>query len=309
VADNPPFGAVLTYHLAEGFESREAQRQADEKARREAGKAITFPAWEALEAERRQAAPALELVIRDADGAVIRRVPAPAEKGFHRVAWDLRHPYRGSIETPDNWQGLPPKGFLVAPGEYSAELVLEENGKTRALAGPVSFAVERLYEGALEGAPMADVHAFWQEVAAVEGQLSAARYALDDAVETVEGMQTALAKTPAAPGKLDTQLHALRQRLYDIDQGLNGHRSKQAIGADEVHRVGNWLSHAKMGVSSSSYGPTPAHRQSLAYAREALTPLREQLNGILQTELPALRAALLEAGAPWSPGQVVPAGE
>jgi photosystem II stability/assembly factor-like uncharacterized protein len=309
VADNPPFGAVLTYHLAEGFESREATRQADEKARREAGKAITFPAWEALEAERREAAPALELVIRDADGTVIRRVSAPAEKGFHRVAWDLRHPYRGAIETPDNWQGLPPKGFLVAPGEYSAELVLEENGEVRALAGPVSFAVERLYEGALEGAPMAEVHAFWQAVAAVEGQLSAARYALDDAVETVEAMQTALAKTPAAPGELDARLHGLRQRLYDLDQGLNGHRSKQAIGADEVHRVGNWLSHAKLGVSSASYGPTPAHRQSLAYAREALAPLREQLNGILETELPALRAALLEAGAPWSTGQVVPAGE
>ncbi|MHA7814988.1 MAG: VPS10 domain-containing protein [Pseudohaliea sp.] len=309
VADNPPFGAVLTYHLAEGFESREAKRQADEKARREAGKAVSFPAWEALEAERREAAPALELLIRDADGTVIRRVPAPAEKGFHRVAWDLRHPYRGSIETPDNWQGLPPKGFLVEPGEYSAELVLEENGETRALAGPVSFAVERLYEGALEGAPMAEVQAFWQAVAAVEGQLSAARYALEDAVETVEAMQTALAKTPAAPGELDAELHALRQRLYDLDQGLNGHRSKQAIGADEVHRVGTWLSHAKMGVSNSSYGPTPAHRQSLGYAREALAPLREKLNGILQTELPALRAALLEAGAPWSPGQVVPAGE
>ncbi|HKK23238.1 MAG TPA: glycosyl hydrolase, partial [Pseudohaliea sp.] len=309
VADNPPFGAVLTYHLAEGFETREAARQAGEQARREAGKAITFPAWEAIEAERREAAPALELVIRDADDAVIRRVPAPVEKGFHRVAWDLRHPFSGAIETPDNWQGQPPKGFLVEPGTYSAELVLQHDGRRRALAGPVSFAVERLYEGALEGAPMAEVSAFWQDVAAVEGRLSAARYALDDAVEAVEALQTALAKTPEAPGELDGKLHDLRQRLYDLDRGLNGHRSKQAIGANEVHRVGNWLAHAKMGVSGSSYGPTPAHRQSLGYAREALAPLAEQLNGILERELPALRAALREAGAPWSMGQVVPAGE
>ena len=43
------------------------------------------------------------------------RLDAPTAKGLHRVAWDLRHPYYGSVETPPNWQGLLPSGFMVNP--------------------------------------------------------------------------------------------------------------------------------------------------------------------------------------------------
>jgi photosystem II stability/assembly factor-like uncharacterized protein len=306
LADNPPFGAVFTYHLAHGFPTREDKRQEAETARLDAGQSVSFAGWDAVEAERREAAPAVKLVIRDAEGNVVRRIDAPADKGFQRVAWDLRLPFSGAVETPPNWQGLPPQGFLVLPGEYSAELVLVKDGRTRALAGPVDVTVKRLREGALEGAPLEAVGEFWQSLSTLSGQVSAATYALEDAVEDVETMQKMLAASPEAPGDMDARLHALRQTLYDLDQALSGHRSKQEIGSYEKHRVGNWLMHATAGVANSTSGPTPAHRQSLKYASEAFAPIREELNSILTEELPALRQQLLEMGAPWGRGQVIP---
>jgi len=309
VADNPPFGAVLTYHLAEGFKTLEAERQASETAAMDAGEALRFPGWDAVEAERRQREPMLKLVIRDAGGNVIRRVDAPAEKGFHRVAWDLRHPYYGSVETPLNWQGLPPAGFMVRPGSYSAELVLLKDGQVRRLAAPVSFDVVRMYEKtALEGADLDVVDAFWKELASLSGQVSAARYALEDAFEDVDTMQAMLAATALDPGGLDTALHTLRDELYELDEALTGHKTRGEVGAYDVHRVTSWLFHARNGVDNTSYGPTPSHRKSLEYAQQVFAPIRERLNVIIERDLPALRQQLLDAGAPWGRGQVVPEG-
>ena len=305
-ADNPPFGAVLTYHLAEGFPTLESQRQEQEKEALDAGKSVSFAGWEAVEAERREQAPALLLVIRNAEGEVIRRVEAPTEKGFHRVAWDLRHPYYGSVETPPNWQGLQPTGFFALPGQYSAELVLVKDGQSRTLTEPVSFDVERLYEPALKGADLAAVDAFWKEYATLSGQVSAARYALDDAVEAIATLGKMRAGAPAAPAGFDGELHAVRQELYAIDEGLTGHKSKDAVGDYDAHHVTDWLGHAYSGVSSASYGPTPSHRTSLGYARDAFMPLRERLNRVIEVRLPELRKQLLDAGAPWGAGQVVP---
>ncbi|MGE5126009.1 MAG: VPS10 domain-containing protein, partial [Betaproteobacteria bacterium] len=91
-APNPPFGAVFTYHLAEELRSREKERQEKEKPLLEAGKDTPFPGWDAVEAERREPKPELILVVRDANGNVVRRLDGPTGKGFHRVAWDLRLP-------------------------------------------------------------------------------------------------------------------------------------------------------------------------------------------------------------------------
>jgi len=308
VADNPPFGAVLTYHLAEGFPTAEKQRQEQEKAALKDNKAVKFPGWDSVIAEQRETAPALKLVIKNSDGQVIRRIEAPTKKGFHRVAWDLRHPYSGSVETPPNWQGLPPSGFMAIPGQYSAELVLVEDGASRVLDGPVSFAVNRLYEPALKGAPLEEVNAFWMELAQVSGQVSAASYALDDAVEDIEILYKMLAASATPPGDLESTLHQLRQELYVLEEALSGNQSKGSIGAYDEHRITSWLWHAYGGVSDSTYGPTPAHRQSLDNAKTSFAPVRDRLNSILSEDLPAIRRALNERGAPWGRGQAIPAG-
>lgn len=308
VADNPPFGAVLTYHLAEGFMTAEKQRQEQEKAALKDNKAVEFPGWDSVIDEQRETAPALKLVIKNSDGQVIRRIEAPTKKGFHRVAWDLRHPYSGSVETPPNWQGLPPSGFMAIPGQYSAELVLIKDGASRVLDGPVSFAVNRLYEPALKGAPLEEVNAFWTELAQVSGQVSAATYALDDAVEDVEILYKMLAASAISPGDLESTLHQLRQELYVLEEALSGNQSKGSIGAYDEHRITSWLWHAYGGVSDSTYGPTPAHRQSLDNAKTSFAPVRDRLNSIMNEELPAIRRALNERGAPWGRGQAIPAG-
>ncbi|MCG8457393.1 MAG: hypothetical protein MI919_14040, partial [Holophagales bacterium] len=119
VAPNPPFGAVLTYYLKDDLETRETVRQGQEKAASKAGEAVAFPGWEAVERERREPEPGIWLIVRDAEGRIVRRIPGPTGAGFHRVAWDLRYPTPIAVELveppPPEW-GEPPRGLMVAPG-------------------------------------------------------------------------------------------------------------------------------------------------------------------------------------------------
>ena len=310
VADNPPFGAVFTYYLRDGYSTGAERRRQDEAKKLDDGGQVVFPGWEIVEAERRESNPAIKVIIRDQNGEVVRRLDVPTGKGFHRIAWDLRYPYYGSVETPPNWQGLPPSGFLAMPDTtYSAELVITTESEIRVLDGPTDFYVRRMKEPTLEGAPMTEVAAFWESYAEVAGQVSAAEYALEDIVEDIEILQSMLKASAAVPGDLDLRLSQLKQVTHDLDQAISGDKSRGEIGGYDVHRIKNWLWHAYGGVGNSTYGPTPEHHLSLDNARQALQPVRSLINEILEKTLPEIRQDLRHSRAPWGRGQLVPHGE
>ncbi len=92
IADNPPFGAVITYYLPEPILTSKEQRREKEKEIEKQGGDTPYPGWDALAAERAEEDPAVVLTIRDSQGTVVRKLEGPAKAGFHRVAWDLRYP-------------------------------------------------------------------------------------------------------------------------------------------------------------------------------------------------------------------------
>jgi len=115
IAPNPPFGAVFTYHLREDLSTEKKSRQEREKTAIENKDAVEFPGWQAIEDERREPEPKVWLIVKNADGEIVRRVEGPIEKGFHRVAWDLRYPRPDALELadppPPTWGG-PPQGLM-----------------------------------------------------------------------------------------------------------------------------------------------------------------------------------------------------
>ena len=121
VAPNPPFGAVFTYYLKDGYKSKKAERQEAEKKTAEEGGDTPNPGWDALLAEAQEEAPGVLFTISDASGNVVRRMTAPAGKGFHRVAWDLRFPETDAVTSLEEEQGFgrDAGGPLVEPGRYN----------------------------------------------------------------------------------------------------------------------------------------------------------------------------------------------
>ncbi|GAB4185893.1 MAG: hypothetical protein Tsb002_09940 [Wenzhouxiangellaceae bacterium] len=306
-APNPPYGAVFTYYLKESLETRKAQRQQREKELLDEDKNTPFPGWDAVEAERREQEPGMLLIVRDSDGNIVRRLQGPAKAGFHRVAWDLRFPASVAIGTPGGFfGGNEPTGFLAAPGDYSVQLAQWVDGAVTELGEPQSFSVVRMREGALAGAEPAESVAFWQRISALQRSTSAASQVMTQARERIGHLQTAINRSATVPGALDEELQSLRAELYEIEERLNGHASKGEVGEPQSPTVGGRMSVAMLGTMFSSYGPTPTHQRSLEIAEDEYRGLRQRLNRLVETDMPALEAKLREAGAPWTPGQPIP---
>ncbi len=81
VADNPPFGAVFTYHLADGLKSLEEERREEEKKLEKDWKDTPYVGYDALERERRQPKATILLTVRDTDGNVVRTLEGPPRRG------------------------------------------------------------------------------------------------------------------------------------------------------------------------------------------------------------------------------------
>jgi hypothetical protein len=307
-AENPPFGAVFTYHLAKELQSREKARQEKEEPLLEAGKDTPFPGWAEVEAERREPKPVVVLTVKDEAGHVVRRLEGETKKGFHRVAWDLRLPATQAIgsRSPFEEEGREPRGVLAAPGTYTVSLATQVDGRTTELAGPVRFEVARLRPGALPGAEPKDTAAFLAHLAGVSRAASAATQAVSQALKRVETLGTALDRSRSAPDGLDAELHAIRQELHALDEALAGNRARASVEDDGVVTISRRVQVAQIGTALSTYGPTPTHRRSLEIAEQDLAKVRERLNAVLEERLPALENKLEAAGAPWTPGRPVP---
>jgi len=304
-APNPPFGAVFTYHLAEGLTTAKDARKKAEKASAEKKASVRFPGWDKVEAEEHEAKPEIWLTVKDSDGNVVRRVQGKTEKGFHRVAWDLRYPALDPIIDTSQSDNQP-QGMLAAPGDYTVTLSKQVNGTTTDLSEPAPFKVERLRKGALEGAEPKTVAAFWKELADLQRSAYAAYQALEDALKRTKALQLALTRTPAAPGNLDKQLHGLRSELQKLDSQLNGNPAKNQIGENNDPTIGSRLFMLSLATGRSTYGPTPAHKRQFEITSTEFKELGDKLDSILSEQIPTLEKALQDAGAPWVKGQPLP---
>ncbi len=303
-APNPPFGAVITYYLAEGLQTSEEVRQDAEREPNEAGEDTPFPGFDVVEAERREAPPRMWLVIRDDQGEVVRRLPGPVGKGFHRVAWDLTYPSTSAVTQPDT-EETETSGYLVGPGTYTVELVRQHNGETVTLGEAQTIQVDRLTEGALPGSPDDDVVAFWERIGALQRQVSAANATIALTRTRIDTLQSALHRSRTAPGGLDDELEAMRQELFAIEEALGGNQSHGGFYGAEPATVGSRLSFAQLGTLNSTYGPSPAHERQLGHAEEEFGPILDRLNALTEEAIPAFEASLDGESAPWTPGRAV----
>jgi hypothetical protein len=80
-ADNPPYGAVLTYHLKDGIKTLKEKRIEAEKEAEKAGRPIRYPSADELRAEADEEAPAVLLTVSGPTGTPVRVVTGPVGKG------------------------------------------------------------------------------------------------------------------------------------------------------------------------------------------------------------------------------------
>lgn len=293
-AENPPFGAVFTYWLRDGYTSLEAERQARERGI-EAGQDVPFPGWDALEAEMREQGPFVQVVIRDDDGTVVNRVNGPTSAGIHRVNWELDLASNGLIglEGGGGFGG----GFPAMPGTYTATLVKIEAGEVTELAGPMEFDVVPAFDAALPRMADSDVAAFREQVEAFMLDMTRTSNLLEEQIQKVEAMQTALSRADTPDPALSTRLYQARLDLLNIQERMEGSEAKGEVGERGPPTPGDRMYVGFQGLNST-YGPTRMHRQAVAAGLAEFAPIRAEVQRMADTVVPGLMDALEATGAP-----------
>ncbi len=306
---NPPHGALFTYFLREAPATAREARKAGEKELREKGADVPFPGFDRLRAEALETDPKVLLIVSDAAGRKVRSIEGPAKGGLHRVSWDLRGPAPDPVVLdPPAFQppwNTPPMGPLVAPGRYSAELVLVSASGARSLGAAQSFEVKPV-PNLPPGTDPAAVAAFQGETAEAGRRLASVTSELALIKNQLRQMRATLPETPRADLALYARLDAVGQSVAELERRLQGDPARQNLSEPEPPSIGERVGAIRYGHWQTRQMPTATQRRSLEIATAGLDALERDLKALLAGDLAKLEEAFAAAGAPWTPGRRVP---
>jgi photosystem II stability/assembly factor-like uncharacterized protein len=311
-ADNPPFGAILTYYLKDDLKTQRKQRQEAEKKLVKEGGPVVFPSWEALRAEQQEAEPGMLLIVKDEEGNVVRRVPAPAKAGFHRVTWDLRFPPANPIqagggrrrggEEEEGDDG--PQGPLAAPGKYTVTLAKQVNGVVTPVGQPQALEAVPVGMSDLSAQDQAAQLTFQRRTARLQRAVLGAAEAVEEARTRIQLIQKAILQTPKADLKLAEQARNLDLHLQAIQVKLTGDpvlaANQEPTPPAIVDRVQNVVG-SHWSVSSAA---TRTWEEDYNIAAAEFAPVLEDIRKTIGTDLKGLEDQLENLGAPWTPGRL-----
>ncbi len=308
LAPNPPVGAVFTYYLKDGLETRAAKRKEAEKKTTDEGGTLAYPSWEELRAEDREEEPTIVLTVAAEDGTVIRRLTGPSSAGIHRVSWDFRFPAANPTNlTPpsgDNPFASLPLGPLAAPGTYVVSLARRVEGKVEALGEPQRFEAVPLGLATLPAADPAALLAFQQKTARLQRAVLGAIAAAGEAEDRLNHLKKAIDDTPGADPRLAGEARVLLARLADLQVKLTGDPTVARRSEPTTASISDRVQGVVYGHWTSTANATATHRTGYDLAARELATVLPELAKLIEIDLAKLEADAEAAGAPWTPGRV-----
>ena len=306
-APNPELGAALTYYVKEDYKSLEKQRNAAEKKLQEAGKDVAYPTYDVLKKEAAEEEPYLLFVITDAGQQVIRKIKQPIKAGLHRVVWDFRTSpvVPISLEASADkapWDS-PEQGFMAAPGTYQASLYRYQDGKLSAIGSPQAFTCRPLHAASLSPADEAALREFNGKVAALSRAISAADAHRGQLNDMLPYLEAAAMSVPVLNGDGLAELSAIRARLKEINQELNGDELLPRYEGQARMSLKGRTDLIMESLWSTTAAPTGTFERAYQEAHTSFGKVLTELRQVHERTR-AVEDALERAGAPYTPGRL-----
>lgn len=295
-APNPPVGALITYFLREAPTTARERRQAQERTLRDGGRDTPFPGFDRLRAEGIEAAPEVRIRISDATGRPVRWIQAPAEAGLHRTNWDLRGPAPEPVDLAPRGFRAPwdpePKGPLLAPGRYSAQLFIVSSGGARPVGGAQSFDAVPVPNAT---ADFAAVAAFQQQTASLREKAGAAGRSLDRARDRLRQLRADALEAPRADPGLVARIDSVVRVISDLDLRLRGNPARRRLNESDAPSIEGRIGAVIAGHWDTRQTPTATQRQAVDIVAAEL-PGVVALVAEIEGELARIEAALEPRG-------------
>jgi photosystem II stability/assembly factor-like uncharacterized protein len=306
-ADNPPFGATVTYYLKDAIKTRKEKRQEAEKEAVKKGAPVGWPNQAGLRAEEEEEAPAIVLTITDSSNNVVRRLTGPVTTGIQRVNWDLRYPaanLQGPPPPDADVDFEPPAGSLVMPGTYKVTLARRVDGVTTAFGQPQEFQIAVEGQENMSIADRTALVQFQQKAARLQRSVSGALEAANALKPRLAAIKRAIAETPSLSQKFQDDATSLDKRTNEILRALRGDTAARQRNMNTPPAISDRVAYIVGSQRTSTARPTQTQVNQYNAAAEEFEQTLAQLRQLFEVDLAKLEKQLESAGAPWTPGRI-----
>jgi len=294
VADNPPFGIEFTYYLNEKILSKKEAREKKEKKNETEKDVIPIPDWETLESEKKEIAPEIWMFIYS-ENSIIKKIKTKNIKGFNRVSWDLLSESKSIISSKN--LNKEDAGYMVNPGEYSAQLFKQVEGEFISISEKILFKVKQLTESSIKGSSIAIISEFKYELYNLKENANNLYDNVKDLKTKIKMMLKAYERATSLDKKLHDSLLNNRNKILDLQKKFGGSQVRKEIGEEnEYPTIWSYLWAANSGANTT-YGPTISHKKNLNIANKIFLDIEINYKKIEKTIKP-LEEQLKKIGAP-----------
>jgi len=302
---NPPVAATFTYYLKESVKTLRDKRREQEQETAKQKKPVYYPSYEQMRAEEEEMTPYLLFRILDEDDHVVRHLRAPAQKGIHRINWDLRYPALNPANVRDaDPTSSGPSSTFVLPGTYKVFMSKWANGEITQLTDPMAFKAKLLGNASLPAEDKAALVEFQRKVRRLNHSVNAASSMLREMGTRITHYKVALKSVTVPHKELFTQITDLEKKLAEFQRQMYGDRIRSQLDLDTEPGIARRINSIIYEQWSSTSAPTQTQKDNYQIVLEEFEPIYQALKKIIEEDVKNIEQKLNEIGAPYTPGRL-----
>jgi uncharacterized coiled-coil protein SlyX len=177
-------------------------------------------------------------------------------------------------------------------------------GVVTPLGEPKTFDAVPLGTASLPAADRKALLDFEEKTGRLQRAVLGAAKAAGEAQTRIDHLKKALAETPGADPKLQTEVRAIEARLKDLQEALNGDTTLASRNEPTPPSIVDRVQTIVTGHWDATSAPTATHHRNYDIAAQQFAPVLEKLRTLSVVDLKKLEDSAEAAGAPWTPGRV-----
>lgn len=297
-ADNPDFGAAITYYIKDNYETLTSKRI---KLDKESKDNYKYPTFEELELENLEETPYLLFTFKDKSGNVVRRTKKPMSQGINRMTWNLRYASTSPISestSTDTYSGMP-----VLPGDYTVEMHKIHNGISTELVSPVKFAAKVLNNSTLATENRNEMVEMQNRAFELNRVLEGTNLYLTDVTSQINRLENTIINYSNSNLKSLQDLKEIKSTIYEVKQVMNGNATLQKLNEAFVPGINERLGNLLYGFWYSTSAPTQTHLKTISIIETEFNSIQQKLV-LIDNKIENITSELENSNSPWLPGRV-----
>jgi len=296
-AENPEYGATFSYYVNEEFKSLKAKRQAKEKELRKEDEAVYYPSWDALKEEDFEQKSTLIFTVRDSEGNLVRRIKAPAKKGFNRINWDLRYPGFDTVTT----KGDMDSGWFVVPGTYSVSMSKVVNGVETQYDDSQSFEVVSIDNRTFPSLDRKADLEFDMKAGRLYNAITGASKYLGELESRIKHINVATTETLGLDQNTIELAHQMLRDVKEIKLLLNGNSVVSKRAEPTATSVSGYIGYLLWSRNESTSPVNGQQKLRFKRASEGYADIYQRIKQLAES-ITLTEEAIAKAGGNWMPG-------